>query len=140
MHFRTPCVVGVALVLVSFLCASGCGKNDAKPKGDAKGSVGEKLQLAGVKPDVSMDAKAWLDEWTKDADGAQRKYKGKLIELSGEVSASARLRKPVAVTSILKLGMTFSEPHVFWKKGSLGRKWHQAPKSRSGERLQNSAR
>jgi hypothetical protein len=76
------------------LSGAGCGKTQEQaaptpagpsaPGGDSD-KAKPKVDLAKASPDVTTDAESWHAEWKKDAEAARKKYKGKIVELSGVV-------------------------------------------------------
>src|SRR5262245_30897758 len=77
------------VLLVVGLCAAGCGQRapvptdgPGKPSPDAPPTPA----VASLeKPDFTLDAAAWREEWKKDRTAAKKKYTGKVVELTGEV-------------------------------------------------------
>lgn len=84
-------VAGIAMLLLFQL--AGCQKEQAKQPGPGPGDNPAQFDppaptmpdLAKAKTDFSMDVQAWYDEWKKDKEAAEKKYKDKVVELSGEV-------------------------------------------------------
>jgi tRNA_anti-like len=85
-----------SVLTVALLSGFGCGdaKQSDKDRGwpprerppiDNKTSDPPKVELDKAKADFALDADAWNAEWEKDREAATKKYKGKIIELSGAV-------------------------------------------------------
>jgi hypothetical protein len=56
-----------------------------KPNGKTDPGAPPNVDLAKAKADFSMDAESWHAEWAKDGEAARTKYKGKIVELNGDV-------------------------------------------------------
>jgi hypothetical protein len=85
MTTRMRLLIARALTVVVFLSV-GCSGNDTAKKGD-QGS-GQKKDIEGPKPDFSLTAKAFAEEFQGDekaVKAAEAKYRSKVIELSGVV-------------------------------------------------------
>jgi hypothetical protein len=66
-------------------------KEDEKQDADKKGGDGDHKQgVAGAKPDFTLTAKAFDEEYNKDKKAAEEKFKGKVVELSGTVKSVGR--------------------------------------------------
>jgi hypothetical protein len=82
-----------SIFTAAVLCGSGCGKQDAEKDKGGSGTPADKtesgtppkMDLAKAKADFTMDADAWQAEWKKDREAAMKKYKGKIVELTGVV-------------------------------------------------------
>lgn len=107
-YTRTPFVFGMTVVFVF-----GCAKKDqptylenstqesqigpgertkpeeTKPEETKASTDNSPVDLAKAKPDFMLTAEEWADQWKKDSNTAQKKYTGKVIELSGEVDSVA---------------------------------------------------
>jgi hypothetical protein len=65
----------------------------ARAKPDPAPTEKSKPDPSKAKPDFSLDATEWFDEWEKDKAAAGEKYKDKIIELSGEVESLRLLKR-----------------------------------------------
>jgi hypothetical protein len=82
-------VPAAAIVLVFTL---GCAKKDGttQPGGDSpRANAASGADLATAKADFTLAAADWLKEWKNDSKAAQAKYKGKTVELQGEVRSTS---------------------------------------------------
>jgi hypothetical protein len=64
---------------------AGVVKSSEVPEEAGSRTPGTKVDLLNSKPDVTMDVDSWHAEWKKDPETAKKKYKGKIIELTGVV-------------------------------------------------------
>lgn len=80
----------LAVLLVSTLLF-GCGKgsNDETPVATDSGQTSKEVPAAlldmSKRPDFTLDAQDWSNEWRQNVIDARQKYQGKVIELSGVV-------------------------------------------------------
>src|SRR5262245_15526000 len=70
------------------LGVAGCGPKPAAPSGSSTGSPSSTTTspLTEEKAEFTFEAPAWHDEWKKDRSAALAKYKGKIVEVSGDVT------------------------------------------------------
>jgi hypothetical protein len=87
---RTPIHRGLGgLMIAAAVLVLGCSRGEQQPKGEkqseeSKGGGGPK---AGArKPDFTLTAEEFAREFLKDEKAADKKYEGKRVELTGEVS------------------------------------------------------
>jgi hypothetical protein len=80
--------------LAALLCGPGCGQGkeaekekgvSGKPSEKTDPGVPPKADLARATAAVATAADSWHAEWKKDREAAAKKYKGKIVELSGVV-------------------------------------------------------
>jgi hypothetical protein len=96
-------LVLVNLLVTGLLIASGCGRKGtlsslgrdevpSPPSSELRSfppssEPAKEKDLSDAKPDFVLDAKAWSEEWREGLAAARAKYRGKVIDLSGEVDS-----------------------------------------------------
>jgi cold shock CspA family protein len=122
-------VLAAALAVAVFLSAGCSGKSDKKEddkKGEEKKGE-EKKGVGDAKPDFTLTAKAFDEEYNKDKKAAEAKYKGKVVELSGTVKLVGRNLGKEAFVSLdagsknITGVMCFTTDKQPWLKATPGR-------------------
>jgi hypothetical protein len=80
---------GLGGVVIAALLILGCSRGEPQPKGEKpseEGKGGGGPQAGARKPDFTLTAEEFTREFLKDKDAAKKKYEGKRVEITGEVS------------------------------------------------------
>jgi hypothetical protein len=72
---------------IPLICAFACGQKNV---GEQPGSAPSEAPKISASPDYSLSARAFAEEYKKDPNAAQDKYRGKLVELKGELHGVSR--------------------------------------------------